>query len=96
MVAMSESFEFVRSAGKAPVQISRHSKDGVTEDFVRRRVLFALEREKVFLPDGSFKLTYHLRKGRASPILVEIYVREKWYNRLIHEYVVYGLHVRRK
>lgn len=58
--------------------------------------MLALEKEKEHLADGSFKLTYLVRKGKASPLLVEIYVREKWHNRLIHEYIVYGLHVRRK
>jgi hypothetical protein len=45
---MSEHFEIVRFAGKAPAQISQHLKDGITEDFVKRRVLFALEREKTY------------------------------------------------
>ena len=65
---MSEAFEVVRLVGKAPTQISQHLKDGITEDFVRRRVLFALEGEKVYLLDGSYKLTYRVRKGRASPV----------------------------
>jgi hypothetical protein len=47
---MSEHFEIVRLAGKAPSQISQHLKDGITEDFVKRRVLFALEREKTIFP----------------------------------------------
>lgn len=93
---MSESFEVVRLAGKAPAQISQHLRDGITEDFVRRRVLFALEEEKTLLPDKSYKLTYCVKKGKASPLLVEIYVREKWHNKLIHEFIVYGIHVRRK
>jgi len=93
---MSESFEVVRLAGKAPAQISQHLKDGITEDFVVRRVLFALEEERKYLSNGSFKLVYNVRKAKASPIIVEIYVREKWHNRLIHEYIVYGVHLRRK
>jgi len=93
---MSESFEVVRFAGKAPTQISQHIKDGVTEDFVRRRVLLALEEEKTYLSNGSYKLTYHLKRAKASLILVEIYIRERWHNRLIHEFIVYGVHVRRK
>jgi len=93
---MPESFEIVRLAGKAPTQISHHIKDGITEDFVRRRVLLALQEEKKHLANGSFKLTYLVRKGKASALLVEIYVREKWHNTLIHEYTVYGVHVRRK
>jgi len=86
---MSESFEVVRLVGKAPLQVSQHLKDCITEDFVRRRVLFALEAEKVYLPDGSYKLTYRVRKGGGSPVSVEIYVRERWHDRLIHEYIVY-------
>jgi len=92
---MSEAFEVVRLVGKAPTQISQHLKDGITEDFIRRRVLFALENERVYLPDGSYKLTYRVRKGRALLVLVEIFVRERWHDRLIHEYIVYGVHVRR-
>lgn len=92
---MSEAFEIVRLVGKAPAQVSQHLKDGITEDFVRRRVLFALKDERAYLSDGSYKLAYRVRKGRASPILVEIFVRERWRDRLIHEYIVYGVHVRR-
>jgi hypothetical protein len=60
---MSEVFEVVRLVGKAPAQVSQHVKDGITEDFVKRRVLFALEDERVYLSDGSYKLVYRVRKG---------------------------------
>jgi len=93
---MSESFEIVRLAGKAPTQVSQHVKDGITEDFIKRRVLLALEKEKKHLANGSFRLTYLVRKGKSSPLLVEIYVRDRWHNTLIHEYIVYGVHVRKK
>ena len=93
---MSESFEVVRLVGKASLQISQHVKDGVTEDFVRRRVLLALEDEKTYLRDGAYKLSYRVKKGKASHVSVEIYVRERWHNRLIHEYIIYGIHVRRE
>ncbi|MDI6847540.1 MAG: hypothetical protein QMD23_05355 [Candidatus Bathyarchaeia archaeon] len=73
---MSEPFEVVRLVGKASLQISQHVKDGITEDFVRRRVLFALEDEKTYLRDGTYKLSYRVRKGKASHVSVEIYVRE--------------------
>lgn len=72
---MSEPFEVVRLVGKAPLQISQHVKDGVTEEFVRRRVLFALEDEKTYLRDGAYKLSYRVKKGKASRFSVEIYVR---------------------
>lgn len=54
---------------------SAYVKDGVTEDFVRRRVLFALEDEKTYLRDGAYKLSYRVKKGKASHVSVEIYVR---------------------
>jgi len=39
-------FEFVRFAGKASTQISQHVKDGVTEDFVRNKVLYAPKNDR--------------------------------------------------
>jgi len=90
----NKRFEFVRFAGKASTQISQHVKNGVTEDFVRNKVLYAPKNDREYLPDGSFKLVFKVRKGRREPILVKIYVRERKHNNLV-EYVIYGVHVRR-
>lgn len=87
------SFEYVRFAGKVPSQISHHVKDGITEDFVRSRVLFTSKEDREYLPDGSYKLAFKVKHGNRKPILVEIYVRERKYNSVITEYVVYGVHV---
>jgi hypothetical protein len=39
------------------------------------RVLLALEDEKMYLRDGAYKLSYRVKKGKASHVSVEIYVR---------------------
>jgi len=64
MVEPNHFSEVVRFAGKASTQISHHIKDGVTEEYVRRRVLLAIEKDKVYLPDGSYKLAYLLKRGK--------------------------------
>ncbi|WP_287583701.1 hypothetical protein [Candidatus Borrarchaeum sp.] len=86
-------FEYVRLAGKAPIQVSQHEKDGVSEGYIKRRVLYSSIKEREYLPDGSFRLILKFKKGHRKPFLVEIFVREKTYNNLIREFIVYGVHV---
>jgi len=86
-------FEYVRLAGKAPIQVSQHEKDGISEEYIKRRVLYSSIKERDYLPDGSFKLTFKFKKGHRKPFLVEIFVREKTHNNFIREYIVYGVHV---
>ncbi len=86
-------FEYVRLTGKAPAQVSQHQKDGISEEYIKRRVLYSSVEEREYLPDESFKLIFKFRKGHRKPILVEIFVREKTYNNLIRELIVYGVHI---
>ena len=85
----------MRFAKKAIVQISHHVKDGITEDYIRRRVLFSLEDDRRYFPDRSFMLSYRMKRGTASPIMIRIYVRVRTHNKLIQELLVYGVHVRK-
>ncbi len=87
-------FEFVRIAKRARDQISQHVKEGISEEYVKNRVLLASKADREYLEDGSYKLVYRYKRGE-SILRVHIFVREIVHNDLIREFVVYGVHIER-
>ena len=87
-------FQFVRITKKASDQISQHQRQGISEEYVKTRASFAPEADRHHLPDGSYRLSYRVKRGE-SRLRVAIFVRERIHNELIREFVVYGVHVER-